>query len=50
MASCEEALGAGASASEDLTLWLPDEIILDIFLRLPPETLWSGVCEQVCRR
>lgn len=34
----------------DPTMWLPDELIEEIFLMLPFESLWSGACERVCRR
>jgi hypothetical protein len=34
----------------DPTEWLPDELLEDILLMLPFETLWSGVCERVCTR
>lgn len=35
---------------EDLTLWLPDELLEEILLKVPIETFWNGTCEYVCRR
>lgn len=34
----------------DLTSTLPDELLIAIFLRLPPEFLAQGGCARVCRR
>jgi hypothetical protein len=34
----------------DPTEWLPDELIIEILLRVPTEALWRGTCHLVCRR
>jgi hypothetical protein len=47
----QRALHAAASDDgQDRTEWLPDELMEDILLMLPIETLWSGACERVCQR
>lgn len=43
-------LDVPVSSAICFTEWLPDELLVMIFLKLPAETLWSGECEQVCRR
>lgn len=35
---------------EDPTLWLPDELVEMIFMRLPVDMIWNKTCAQVCRR
>ena len=54
MASVKDELdslvSAPVSGGHDLTLWLPDELMEMIFLMVPFEALWDGVCERVCRR
>jgi hypothetical protein len=40
-----------ADRGSDPTLWLPDELMIDILLKAPIETVASGgTCEGVCRR
>jgi hypothetical protein len=46
----DAAVNAPVSGGRDPTESLPDELILMIMLMLPFATLWSGVCERVCRR
>ena len=54
MASVKDELdvlvNAPVSDGRDPTLWLPDELMVMIFLRVPFEVLWGGVCERVCQR
>ena len=54
MASVKDELdtlvNAPVSGGRDPTLSLPDELMVMIFLNVPFEVLWDGVCERVCQR
>ena len=41
---------APMASGDDPTEWLPDELMVMIFLMVPFESLWHGVCSRVCRR
>ena len=43
-------VNAPVSDGRDPTLWLPDELMEMIFLRVPLRVLRGGVCELVCQR
>ena len=42
-------VNAPVSGGRDPTLWLPDELMEMIFLKVPFEALWGGL-ERVCGR
>lgn len=46
----ESAINAPVPCDVDPTEWLPDELIIEILLSLPCETLWRKHCPRVCRR
>ena len=52
MASVQDELNtlinAPVSGGRDPTLSLPDELLVMIFLMMPFEALWGGVCERAC--
>ena len=54
MASAKDELdaliNAPVSGGRDPTLSLPDELMEMIFLMVPFEALWEGVCKRVCQR
>ena len=43
-------ISAPVSGGRDPTMWLPDELMEMIFLMMPFEVLWGGVCELVSQR
>ena len=43
-------VNAPVSGGRDPTLWLPDELIEMILLKVSVEMLWGGECERVCKR
>ena len=43
-------VNAPVRGGRDPTLWLPDELMVMIFVVVPFEVLWSGECERVCQR
>jgi WD40 repeat protein len=49
-AEAETALPTPPRATGDLTLGLPDEVLIEILLLVPFAALWEGRCARVCRR
>ena len=43
-------VNAPVSRGRDPTLWLPDELVVMIFLKVPCMLLWGGELERVCQR
>lgn len=44
------AINSPVQGGVDPTLWLPDELLIMIFRRLPLDLLNGSVCQRVCRR